>query len=424
METLKMGSRGPLVELLQTVLNRSGYSAGTVDGIFGSRTERAVRAFQSANRLGVDGIVGPRTWAALMPYISRQTTYVVRSGDTLYRIAQRYGTTVAAIVAANPGITPDMIYPGQVLVVPLPGQITFTTIRYSSSVLELNLAALKERYPFLEIGTIGRSVLGTNIPYVKFGTGSVEVFYNGSHHANEWITTPLIVKFIERISDAYVRGVDLLGLSPTAVFNTKAVYFVPMVNPDGVDLVTGEIRPGTNAYNRAYAIRKNIPFPSGWKANIRGTDLNLNYPAAWEQARGIKFAQGFTTPGPRDYVGPAPLSEPETQSVAAFTQAHDFKLTISYHTQGGEIYWRFLNQAPPDSLRIGQLFAGASGYVLTDPPPGSAYAGYKDWFIQQYNKPGYTIEAGYGTSPLPISYFDTLYAENEGIMMLGAVEGK
>ncbi len=49
-------------------------------------------------------------------------------------------------------------------------------------------------------------------------------------------------------------------------------------------------------------------------------------------------------------------------------------------------------------------------------PPYSANAGYKDWFIQHYNRPGYTIEAGIGVAPLPLSQFDKIYRENEGML--------
>lgn len=62
-----------------------------------------------------------------------------------------------------------------------------------------------------------------------------------------------------------------------------------------------------------------------------------------------------------------------------------------------------------------------AGYTLEDTPYGSSFAGYKDWFIQSYYLPGYTIECGLGSNPLPISQFDTIYAENEGILVLGAV---
>jgi hypothetical protein len=63
--TVRVGSRGAAVSTLQSRLKALRFDPGPVDGIFGSQTERAVRAFQSARRLTVDGIVGPQTWGAL-----------------------------------------------------------------------------------------------------------------------------------------------------------------------------------------------------------------------------------------------------------------------------------------------------------------------------------------------------------------------
>ncbi|MCI8617920.1 MAG: hypothetical protein HFJ60_06765 [Clostridia bacterium] len=162
-------------------------------------------------------------------------------------------------------------------------------------------------------------------------------------------------------------------------------------------------------------------FLVGWKANINGVDLNLQFPAGWENAKKIKYAQGFTTPAPRDFVGYGPLTEPEALTIYDFTLSHDFRLTISYHTQGKEIYWNFQNINPPRGYEIGKRFASSSGYVLADVPYNSSFAGFKDWFIQTYNRPGYTIEAGIGENPLPISQFDEIYRDNLGILVLGAV---
>ena len=103
------------------------------------------------------------------------------------------------------------------------------------------------------------------------------------------------------------------------------------------------------------------------------------------------------------------------------TLSVDPALTLSYHTQGGVIYWRFLDYEPKNSRKIAETFAAVSGYTVEDTPYASGFAGYKDWFIQQYVRPGYTIECGRGENPLPLTDFDKIYAENLGILTLGAV---
>lgn len=150
-------------------------------------------------------------------------------------------------------------------------------------------------------------------------------------------------------------------------------------------------------------------------------DLNLQFPANWEQAKKIKYSKGFTKPSPRDFVGYAPLTEPEALAVYNFTLSHNFSLILAYHTQGEVIYWQYLDYLPYNSYNIGKQFSDSSGYLLETTPYESSFAGFKDWFIQNYNKPGYTIEAGIGVSPLPISQLDSIYHDNIGILVLGAV---
>ena len=150
--------------------------------------------------------------------------------------------------------------------------------------------------------------------------------------------------------------------------------------------------------------------------------MNLQFPAGWEQAREIKYAQGFDKPAPRDFVGFGPLTAPEAVAIYNFTLRHDFRLMITYHTQGRVIYYKYQDIIPPNSRQIANLFARVSGYSVEEVPAESSFAGYKDWFISYYNRPGFTIEVGLGTNPIPISQFDGIYRENLGILVLGMLQ--
>ena len=130
---LRQGSKGQDVITLQYLLNVISEYYPSVpslsqDGIFGSGTRRSVSAFQQAMRLSPDGIVGPLTWNALYevylgidhnvpspgPEGDSFFQYTVKSGDTLWLLAKRFGTTVDAIKRLN-GLTGDMLNIGQVL---------------------------------------------------------------------------------------------------------------------------------------------------------------------------------------------------------------------------------------------------------------------------------------------------------------------
>ena len=293
---------------------------------------------------------------------------------------------------------------------------------YSYEKLKQNMNELKRAYPFLEMGRIGYSVLGKEIPYIRIGKWTKEVLYHAGIHANEWITSILLMKFIEEFCNAYIFNERIYGVNAQYLFENVSLYIVPMVNPDGIDLVTGNVEKNSSIYQNYLDISRefpNVSFPDGWKANFNGVDLNLQFPAEWNRAKEIKYAQGFTKPAPRDFVGEGPLTQPESLALYNFTLEHNFNLTISYHTQGEEIYWQFLDYNPPDSKRIGTVFARVSGYRLAEVTYNSSFAGYKDWFIQNYNRPGYTVEAGLGENPLPISQFSQIYQENEPILVYG-----
>lgn len=162
---------------------------------------------------------------------SGYSTYTIQSDDTIYKIANRFGTTINRIIAANPTINPNNLQIGTRITVPF-GNIVPTNVSYSYSMLTMNINAFRRVYPFLEITPIGNSVLGNAIPVIRIGRGPKEVFYNASFHANEWITTPLVMRFVENYARAYVNNSTIGGYSARNLFDTVSLYVVPMVNPD------------------------------------------------------------------------------------------------------------------------------------------------------------------------------------------------
>ena len=301
----------------------------------------------------------------------------------------------------------------------------FNIDSYTSQTLSNHITELKNTYNFLDVSNIGVSNLGVPIHVIRFGRGTKEILYVGSTHGNEFITTPLLMLFLEILCNSYVNGLPVYGQNPRRLFNEVSLYIVPMLNPDGVDLVQEAIPKNSEGYQRALQIANNypnIPFPTGWKANIYGVDINLQFPAGWEEARRIKYSQGFTSPAPRDFVGYAPLSTPEAKAIYNFILQHNFRLMLTYHTQGEVIYWQYQNYAPSNSLEIANTFAANSGYTVANVPFDSGFAGLKDWYLQTYRRPGFTIEAGKGNNPLPLSDLSNIFEDNFGILVLGMVQ--
>ena len=252
-QILKQGDRGALVSLLQLGLTRAGQTPGALDGIFGAQTAAAVRAFQAASALAPDGIVGARTHRALLPYYTGFVTRTIRAGDTFSALARQYGTSVDAIALANPYLAPERLPLGRALTIPLPFSVTPADIPYSSALIGYIVRGLAARYPMLAVGEFGRSVLGRPLWYLTLGSGPKLVFYTAAHHANEWITTPLLLTFCEQLCARLGDGGDLEGQNIRDLLSKVTLVLAPAVDPDGIDLVTGALDAETTAAAKALA---------------------------------------------------------------------------------------------------------------------------------------------------------------------------
>lgn len=421
MRILRRGTAGSDVMEVQSTLKKAGYNVGAVDGIFGEQTEKAVMQFQQRFGLEPDGVIGTRTWRPLQSFLLGYDVYTVRIGDTMFKIAEKYKTDPAALIIANPSQSPENLMVGSRIKVPYNYGVVSSDVDYTYSIMMRNISGLKARYPCLQVGGTGYSVLGKTLFYLKMGNGVNRVFYNAAHHALEWITSPVLMKFCEDYLRAHTFGTTLKGYNINELWNKTSIYIVPMVNPDGVDLVIDGLSADNPYYSDLIQWNKgSSDFSADWEANIRGVDINHNYDAAWEESKEAAAALGITGPGPTRYSGPYPVSEPETKAMVSFTRNNAFNLALAYHSQGEVIYWDYMDMAPPEAKTIGLKLSEISGYALEKATGISSYAGYKDWFTKEFRRPGYTIEVGRGVNPLPLTQFDQIYANNIGMLLYAA----
>ncbi|WP_077624902.1 M14 family metallopeptidase [Sediminibacillus massiliensis] len=292
---------------------------------------------------------------------------------------------------------------------------------YTFEQMELDIDTLKAVYPDMVTShIIGRSVEGRAIHAVKIGKGKKEIFLNGAHHAREWLTTALLMKMLETYCEHFSARQPFEGYNVQRILTDTSIWLVPMVNPDGVTLV----QKGPNAVVHTEEVLKmnngNMDF-SSWKANIRGIDLNRQYPADWDNIQ-----DDVGSPSPQCYKGPAPLSEPETKAVYQFTNEHDFIIAAAYHSSGEELYWKY--KASGKLLVYAKFLAEKlrekTGYKLVDPGDNPSGGGYTDWFLDHFQRPAFTPEISpyVGPRPVPLENFDRIWEENCTVGLLLAQE--
>lgn len=277
--------------------------------------------------------------------------------------------------------------------------------------------SLKKAFPMLNCRLIGHSLCSRGIFSLGIGRSDAPLLIAAGFHGQEWLTCLAALRFAElllraRTSGKYICGIDVRCIS-------REVIIVPCVNPDGVQIAING-RDGAGRYSEQVGC---IAAASNekWNANARGVDINHNFNAGWDKAREAEIESGILGPAPRRYGGYMAESEPETAALVALCRMRRPRAAIALHSQGEEIYWRYGNNIPPASERFARVLSAASGYRLVDNDGLASHAGFKDWFIEYFNRPAVTVEMGKGENPLPTSELDGILEKIVPMLTLAAV---
>lgn len=261
------------------------------------------------------------------------------------------------------------------------------------------IGALCARYRFLCTAPIGRSVQGRNLWGLTVGSGKRCVLMAAAFHASEWLTTLVCLRLCEELCYALEKEESLCEWNVRRAMAGRSIVFVPMVNPDGVEIALED------------PTRR-------WQANANGVDLNHNFNAGWEILQQFEREKGIVGPSSRQWGGPHAESEPETKALVSLCRRADFRHVVALHSQGEEIYWRYGEHTPSESHLMALSMAAVSGYCVGMPTGLASHGGFKDWFIEEFRRPGFTIELGKGENPLPLSDFETIYEKAREMLLL------
>lgn len=285
---------------------------------------------------------------------------------------------------------------------------------YENLVKELN-----GKYKTLKITTCGKSLLGKEIFAFVIGEGKKNIVYVGGTHGIEWLTSLLLLKFTENLASAYENESLLSGFNIKDILENKKLIIIPELNPDGIEIaIKGASACGKYKAENYEICKGDFSF---WSANARGVDINHNFNADWYTLREAEKEAGINSPSPSRFGGLFPESEPETAAITRLCRRIPVEMLITFHSQGEEIFYEYGKNTPEKALHIAKMFSALTDYTLVKNEGLYSSGGLKDWFIEEFKRPAFTIEMGKGKNPLPLENIDRIYEKLESMMVVGTI---
>lgn len=285
---------------------------------------------------------------------------------------------------------------------------------YSYEQMMKDASSLAKKYPeLIKVDTIGHSVEGRKIISIEMGTGQHNILVCSTFHAREYIATTYTMNFIDKFAHMVAEHESVGGFTPARLMSKVKFCIIPMLNPDGVNLVQN----GFDATQYADTL-SNMRFTNNvnpkyrcWKANIHGVDLNRNFDYGWETDT-VK-----RTPASSGYKGSYPISEPETQCLVKYMELVQPEAVLAMHTQGRTFYF-----STPDSISksIAQRLK-LSTHFSTE-RVGRPYGSFQDYVNHYYNVLYACVELCPHSGPFPYNddNFQRIYNEAEMVLPIVA----
>lgn len=264
---------------------------------------------------------------------------------------------------------------------------------------------LCEKFNFLRLSVIGRSLCGRKIQALTIGSRKSPILYAAAFHGSEWLNILFMLRFAEEVCESYSQKTKPEGVDVFKALQRRGLVIIPCVNPDGVEIALR----GSGSCPRYKALIDSLSKnPGKWQANARGIDLNHNFNAGFRELKRLEREAGIVSPAPTRYGGERPFSEPETVALRNLCLRSRFHSAAAFHSQGREVYCTY-GRTPEKSVLLGETFAALADYRVSVPEKLATGGGFKDWMIGFLNTPAITVETGLGENPLPLRSYPPEY---------------
>lgn len=275
---------------------------------------------------------------------------------------------------------------------------------------------LTAEFSFLRPAIIGRTALGRGVFSLSLGNERNSVILAGGFHGSEWLTSLALYLFVERLCRSLVDKRLFCGVDLERAFSQLGITVIPSVNPDGTEIAVHGIEGAKGL--KCFVSSVNCKDYKKWNANALGVDINHNFNAGWEKLQQMEREVGINSPSFSRYGGPYAESEAETKALTRLCRMKRFRSCMALHSQGEELFWQYGENTPKESEMMAKILADSCGYKLVNNDGLYSHGGFKDWFIEEFRLPGFTMEIGRGENPLPKEELYDIYSDIEEALLL------
>lgn len=286
-----------------------------------------------------------------------------------------------------------------------------------AAALRGRLLSLREEYPFLSVGELGKSVLGRSVFILQLGEPRERVLYAAGFRGTDWAGTLLLLAFASELCRALDTGARISDIDVRRALLGRGILFVPCLNPDGMEIA---LHGSAAARELAGCVNGLDGDTSAWQANARGVDLNHNFDAGWYILRQLESLAGINGPGPSRFGGDAPESEPETRLLTGLCRRVKLRHAVAFSGAGKTISWKYGKFTPDRSQLMAKILSVTSGYEPEEGAGLCSHGTFQDWMIEELHKPAFTIHPGPRES-LSGREIGIIYQELEELLMLSAI---